>query len=243
MAYQYFLNYKLLITKIKYREFTMAISFKLLTVFITVLTVGCASKTVAPEDYSGYLSDYSKLEKVDTASGGETLRWINDKIAAQGYHSVILDKTILYPEPQPTAQVSDTVLTHLTWEVDKALASAASGSFKIVTSFGEGVLRIKPAITGVVHNMEGMKPIEILPVALVLGLGKVAIGTRDRDVSVFLEVAVMDSQTDELLATVVRKGEGAQLENDKEQLTIVHLEEMIENWKKDATDVFSGLAK
>jgi len=149
----------------------------------------------------------------------------------------------LYPEPQPTAQVSDTVLTHLTWEVDKALASAASGSFKIVTSFGEGVLRIKPAITGVVHNMEGMKPIEILPVALVLGLGKVAIGTRDRDVSVFLEVAVMDSQTDELLATVVRKGEGAQLENDKEQLTIVHLEEMIENWKKDATDVFSGLAK
>ncbi|MFT5719590.1 MAG: hypothetical protein ACI9T7_003805, partial [Oleiphilaceae bacterium] len=153
------------------------------------------------------------------------------------------DKTILYPKPQPTAQVSDTLLRQFTWTVDKALASSVSGSYKIVTKPGEGVLRIKPAITGVVHSMEGIQPLEILPTAMVIGLGKAALGTRDRDVSVFLEVAVMDSQTDELLATVVRNDEGTQLENDEEQLTIVHLEEMIARWKADATDVFSGLSK
>jgi hypothetical protein len=221
----------------------MAILLRLLSVIIAILMAGCASKTLAPEEYSGYLSDYSKLVKVDTASGGETLRWVSDKIAAQSYHSVILDKTILYPKPQPTAQVSDTLLRQFTWTVDKALASSVSGSYKIVTKPGEGVLRIKPAITGVVHSMEGIQPLEILPTAMVIGLGKAALGTRDRDVSVFLEVAVMDSQTDELLATVVRNDEGTQLENDEEQLTIVHLEEMIARWKADATDVFSGLSK
>jgi hypothetical protein len=224
-------------------ECTMAILLRLLSVIIAILMAGCASKTLAPEEYSGYLSDYSKLVKVDTASGGETLRWVSDKIAAQSYHSVILDKTILYPKPQPTAQVSDTLLRQFTWTVDKALASSVSGSYKIVTKPGEGVLRIKPAITGVVHSMEGIQPLEILPTAMVIGLGKAALGTRDRDVSVFLEVAVMDSQTDELLATVVRNDEGTQLENDEEQLTIVHLEEMIARWKADATDVFSGLSK
>ncbi|MFT6266876.1 MAG: hypothetical protein ACJAWS_003041, partial [Oleiphilaceae bacterium] len=108
----------------------MAILLRLLSVIIAILMAGCASKTLAPEEYSGYLSDYSKLVKVDTASGGETLRWVSDKIAAQSYHSVILDKTILYPKPQPTAQVSDTLLRQFTWTVDKALASSVSGSYK-----------------------------------------------------------------------------------------------------------------
>ena len=74
---------------------SMSMFLRLLTVIAAIFMGGCASKTVAPEDYSGYLSDYSKLEKVDTASGGETLRWISDKVATKGYHSVILDKTIL----------------------------------------------------------------------------------------------------------------------------------------------------
>jgi len=221
----------------------MTILTRLLTVLMVLSTVGCASNYVSKEQYSGYLSDYSKLEQTDTASGGVTLRWVSNKIAADGYHSVILDKTILYPAPKPTEQVSDTLLRQFSWTVDKALKNAVQGSFKVVEQPGDGVFHIKPAITGVAHSMEGMKPIEILPIALVLGVGKIAAGTRDQDVEVFLEVAVTDSQTGELLAMVVRKGEGEQLENDEEQLSIVHLEEMIANWEIDAAAVFSSLAK
>jgi len=217
--------------------------FKVLVVVLTILTVACASNYVSKEQYSGYLGDYSKLVKVDTASGGETLRWVSDKISAKAYHSIILDKTILYPEPKATEQVSDTLLRQLSWSVDKAIMNATQGSFKVVEQPGDGVLHIKPAITGVAHSMEGMRPIEILPIALVLGIGKVATGTRDQDVDVFLEVAVTDSQTNELLATAVRKGEGAQLENDEEQLSMVHLADMIANWEQDAKAIFSSLAK
>jgi hypothetical protein len=69
-----------------------------------------------------------------------------------------------------------------------------------------------------------------------------AAGTRDQDVEVFLEVAVTDSQTGKLLATVVRKDQGTQLENEDEQLTMGHLQELVKNWKVDARDAFSRLA-
>jgi hypothetical protein len=36
----------------------------------------------------------------------------------------------------------------------------------------------------------------------------------------------------------VRKGQGEQLENDKTQLTIEHLDDMITVWGKDASAVF-----
>lgn len=221
----------------------MNILTRFLIIFLTLMSVGCASSYVTKEQYSGYLTDYSKLEKVETASGEVTLRWISEKISSKAYHSIILDKTILYPEPKPTKQVSDALLKQFTSSLDKELNSSVQGAFKVVGEPGTGVLQIKPAVTAVAHSMEGMKVMEILPVAMVLGLGKAAAGTRDQDVDVFLEVAVTDSQTGELLATAVRKGRGAQLENDEEQLSMDHLNEMIQAWKTDATALFGRLAR
>lgn len=220
----------------------MKILLKASTLVCIILSIGCASNQVKQEQFSGYLTDYSKLKQVDTVSGNGSLRWISNKIHSKKYHSIIIDKSIYYPKPKPTGQVSASLMRHLSWSLDTSLSSAARGSFKVVSQPGEGVLRIKPAITGVVHETEGMQAVEILPVALVLGLGKMAAGTRDQDVEVYLEVAVTDSQTGELLATVVRKGQGAQLENDKEQLTMEHLQELIKNWKVDARDAFTKLA-
>lgn len=220
----------------------MKILIKAITIVVIMLSIGCTSNQVKQEQFSGYLKDYTKLKHVDTVSGNGSLRWINNKIHSKNYHSVLFDKAIYYPKPKPTGQVSTSLMKHLSSNLDKSLSSAARGSFKVVSVPGDGVLRIKPAITGVRHETEGMQPREILPVALVLGLGKMAAGTRDQDVEVYLEVAVTDSQTGELLAAVVRKGQGAQLENDKEQLTMAHLQELIKNWKVDARDAFSKLA-
>lgn len=226
-----------------YRRFGMIAIYRLFIVVFSVLSIGCASTLVTHEQYSGYLSDYSPLKATNTPSGGVTLRWISKEIAEKGYHSVILDKSVLYPEPKSSAQVSEMVLQQLSWTLDKAMNDAAKGTFNIVKNPGEGVLRIRPAITGVVHSMESMQPIEILPIALVLGVGKAVAGTRDRDVDVFLEVEVIDSQTGELLAAAVRKGEGAQLENDTAQLTMVHLSDMVKRWEEDASEIFKDLSQ
>jgi len=213
------------------------------TIILSLVFVGCASTNVAQEHYSGYLADYSKLQQEKTVSGGVTHRWISEKFTAKGYHSVMFDKTILYPKPKPTKQVSEALLTQFSSSIDNALNSAAQGSYKVVSQPGAGVLRISPAITGVEHKSEGMTAIDVLPVAMLFNLGKAVTGTAEQDVEVFLEVAVTDSLTGESMASVVRKGEGAQLENDTQQLSIAHLKETILNWKQDATDIFARLAR
>ena len=215
----------------------------LFTIIFTLLSVGCATSYVAEEQYSGYLSDYSLLKQEQTSSGGMTLRWISEKLSAETYHSVIFDRTILYPEPKPTEQVSEALLVQFSRSIDNALNSAARGAYNVVSQPGEGVLRIRPAITGVEHSSEAMTAIDILPVAMLFNLGKAAAGATDQDVEVFLEVAVTDSLTGELLAAVVRKGQGAQLENDEEQLSMTHLKEMVQNWQQDAADIFTRLSR
>jgi len=211
----------------------------LITVFAFLFTqlLGCASKTVDPENYSGFLSDYSKLQMVETESGAEVLRWISEDVTPENY-KVLIEKTIHYPQPEPTELVSQEILTQLTSLIDVKLDAAVRKSYQVVTEPGVGVMRIKPAITGVAESMEGISTLEVLPVGLVIGVTKAALGTRDRDVAIYFELQAEDSVSGEVLAGAVRKGQGEQLENDKTQLTIEHLDDMITVWGKDASAVF-----
>jgi hypothetical protein len=211
----------------------------LITVFAFLFTqlLGCASKTVDPENYSGFLSDYSKLQLVETESGAEVLRWISEDVTPENY-KVLIEKTIHYPQPEPTELVSQEMLTQLTSLIDIKLDAAVRKSYQVVTEPGVGVMRIKPAITGVAESMEGISTLEVLPVGLVIGVTKAALGTRDRDVAIYFELQAEDSLSGEVLGGAVRKGQGEQLENDKTQLTIEHLDDMITVWGKDASAVF-----
>jgi len=211
----------------------------LITILVLIFTqlLGCASKTVDPENYSGFLSDYSKLQMVETESGAEVLRWISEDVTPENY-KVLIEKTIHYPQPEPTELVSQEVLTQLTSLIDLKLDAAVRKSYQVVTEPGVGVMRIKPAITGVAESMEGISTLEVLPVGLVIGVTKAALGTRDRDVAIYFELQAEDSLSGEVLAGAVRKGQGEQLENDKTQLTIEHLDDMISVWGKDASAVF-----
>lgn len=211
----------------------------LITVFAFLFTplLGCASKTVEPENYSGFLSDYSKLQLVETESGAEVLRWISEDVTPENY-KVLIEKTIHYPQPEPTDLVSREMLTQLTSLIDIKLDAAVRKSYQVVTEPGVGVMRIKPAITGVAESMEGISTLEVLPVGLVIGVTKAALGTRDRDVAIYFELQAEDSLSGEVLGGAVRKGQGEQLENDKTQLTIEHLDDMITVWGKDASAVF-----
>jgi len=211
----------------------------LITILVIIFTqlLGCASKTVDPENYSGFLSDYSKLQLVETESGAEVLRWISEDVTPENY-KVLIEKTIHYPQPEPTELVSQEVLTQLTSLVDVKLDAAVRKSYQVVTEPGVGVMRIKPAITGVAESMEGISTLEVLPVGLVIGVTKAALGTRDRDVAIYFELQAEDSLSGEVLGGAVRKGQGEQLENDKTQLTIEHLDDMITVWGKDASAVF-----
>lgn len=42
-----------------------------------LLLAGCSSKVTQTSQYSGFLSDYSKLQETTSPSGHKTLRWMN----------------------------------------------------------------------------------------------------------------------------------------------------------------------
>ena len=77
----------------------------------TLGVVGCSSKTVAPDEYSGFLKDYSQLKEAKSPSGAEVMRWIDPKVDISKFTSVYIEPTQLYPKPQPTAKISQQTST------------------------------------------------------------------------------------------------------------------------------------
>lgn len=41
---------------------------------------GCASKVVPPNEYSGFLSNYSQLKEAKSPSGAEVMRWVDPQL-------------------------------------------------------------------------------------------------------------------------------------------------------------------
>ena len=50
--------------------------------------VGCASKVTQPDEYSGFLSDYSRLKEARSPSGAEVMRWVDPQLDLSRYNAV-----------------------------------------------------------------------------------------------------------------------------------------------------------
>lgn len=53
--------------------------------------VGCSSQTVQPNEYSGFLKDYSRLHEAKSPSGAEVMRWVDPKLDVNKYTSVYIE--------------------------------------------------------------------------------------------------------------------------------------------------------
>lgn len=76
----------------------------------SVAMAGCASKVTSPDEYSGFLSDYSQLKEAKSPSGAEVMRWVDPKLDLSRYHAVFVEPTQFYPKPQATAKIPESTL-------------------------------------------------------------------------------------------------------------------------------------
>lgn len=76
----------------------------------TIGMVGCASQVTQPDEYSGFLSDYSRLKPAKSPSGVEVLRWVDPKLDMSRYNAVYIEPTQFYPRPQATAKIPESTL-------------------------------------------------------------------------------------------------------------------------------------
>jgi hypothetical protein len=207
----------------------------------TLGVVGCSSKTVAPDEYSGFLKDYSQLKEAKSPSGAEVMRWIDPKVDINKFTSVYVEPSQLYPKPQPTAKISQQTLNGITSYYDQALKRELSKSLPSAAGPGPGVIVIRPAITAVSSKTEGLHAYEVIPIALVAAAVSTASGIRDQETTLATEAVFLDGGSNKVVSQVVRKGTGKPLENDTQALKADDVKAVIDGWASDMHQMYLKL--
>ena len=182
-----------------------------------ILICACAAPPVSEIDQSGFLSDYSKLEKIDD----NMLRFVDE--SAGDFSSFIIDPVVITFRQPPDEQVfTDEELSEITEYYDEAVIEALSKDegYPIVEYPGPGVARLRIGITNVEETI-GILNITIYTKITGLGLGGAS-----------FEGEIIDSVTGKQLAAVVRWGTGSRIL----KAGITHMGDAkiaIDRWAKD----------
>lgn len=210
--------------------------------FSALLLGGCASKeTTQPDQYSGFLPDYSRLQPATSPTGQPVMRWMAPGFKLDNYQHVMVHSIGFYPAPNPSEQISAPALEDLRAYTSEQVKAAFGRRFQMhepsTTPKGSlprgKTLVLRAAITGVDTRAEGLKPYEVIPIALIAAAASTASGARDRNTELFIEAELMDASTGQPVLQVVRKGYGKELENKEEQVTLDTLKGVIDGVVRD----------
>lgn len=194
---------------------------------------GCSSNTVQPDQYSGFLKDYSRLQEGTSPSGGTVMRWVDPKLDLARYTKVYIEPSQFYPRPQPTERIPASTLQGITRYYDQALKRELGRSMTLAEGPGPGTVVVRPAITAVSSKTEGLKAYEVIPVALVAAAVSTASGIRDQETEIATEAAFLDGGNNQVLAQVVRKGAGKPLDNSSQVLVPDDVKAVLDGWAAD----------
>ncbi|MEP9317701.1 DUF3313 domain-containing protein [Pseudomonas sp. LABIM340] len=207
----------------------------------SLMLSGCASKYVAPEQYSGFLKDYSVLKEDKSPSGAPVMRWIKPGIDVSQFTSVYVEPSQLFPQPQPTEKIPQSTLDGITKYYDQALQTQFSKALPLASAPGPGVLIVRPAITAVSASTKGLQPYEVIPIALIAAGVSTATGIRDQDTSIATEAAFLNGNDGTVVAQVVRKGAGTELDNSSQVMTANDAKAVLDGWAQDMLKSFEQL--
>lgn len=215
-----------------------------LPVAAALMLGACTSSTATKDNYSGFLSGYSKLESVKLADGTKTLRWVSPDLKNRGYTKIYIDPVTVYPAPKDEKQVDAKLVRSAAAYLDQTVRQQLQGTIQVVDSPEPGALRLRAAITAVETPAEGFKAYEVIPIALVVYGVSSATGARDRNVDAYLEAEITDIDSNEVLAYAVKKGVSEeQLENSEAKVSMAQLKPTLDSWAKDAANFIMTTVK
>ncbi|MGA7508702.1 MAG: DUF3313 domain-containing protein [Erwinia billingiae] len=196
---------------------------------------GCSSKVTESHQYSGFLSDYSKLKPTESPSGHPTLRWISPNYKASDYRGIYFTPVVYYPAAKPTERVSQQTLDSLRSYVDTRLKAAVAKQMPLVSSPGPDTLIMKTAITTVSAENQDMKFYEVVPVAAVIAGTMAASGHRTQNSVLYLEAQLIDAKTGKPVVEAVRKAYGKTVPNNSAPVTLSDLKQGADDMINDVT--------
>lgn len=209
----------------------------------SITLAGCASKVTQPDEYSGFLSDYSQLKEAKSPSGAEVMRWVDPDLDLSRYTAVFIEPTQFYPKPQATTKIPDSTLNGINSYYNQALKRELAKSLPIANAPGPGVIVVRAAITAVSSKTESLKPYEYIPVALVAAAVSTGTGIRDQETTLGTEAQFLDGASGKVIAQVVRKGTGKPLSNDSQVMKADDVKGVIDGWASDLHQSYLKLKK
>ncbi|QJI29207.1 DUF3313 domain-containing protein [Pseudomonas sp. ADAK18] len=195
--------------------------------------VGCSSKVTQPDEYSGFLSDYSHLKEAKSPSGAQVMRWVDPNLNLNRYTSVYIEPTQFFPKPQATTKIPESTLQGINNYYNQALKRELVRSLPLANAPGPGVIVVRAAITAVSSKTESLKPYEYIPVALVAAAVSTGAGIRDQETTLGTEAQFLDGDSGKVVAQVVRKGTGKPLANDSQVMKADDVKSVIDGWASD----------
>ncbi|MBM7061985.1 DUF3313 domain-containing protein [Pseudomonas sp. UL073] len=216
---------------------SMAIALCLTSLALT----GCSSKYIEPEEFSGFLQNYKALQEEKSPTGAPVMRWIKPGVDVSRFTSVYIEPSQLYPQPQATEKIPTSTLQGITTYYDQVLQTQFAKALPLATGPGQDVLVVRPAITAVSAETKGLQPYEVIPIALVAAGVSAATGIRDQDTSLATEAAFLDGGSNEVVAQVVRKGAGAELDNSSQVMKPQDARAVLDGWAQDMVTSFQAL--
>jgi hypothetical protein len=193
----------------------------------------CTAITPVNEQYSGYLSDYSRLQKTDAPDGSQAMSWISPELKEKKYSKILVKPVGFFPAPIPNENVTIETLNKISSYMTEQVKNEIGKNFEVVDKAGPDTLYMQFAITGVSTPTKGLEAKNLIPVSLLFTGAKLAAGEQDHVVVLYLEGRVTDSENGNILAEGVRQALGENLKNDDEKLNVDKLKTAINTWAAD----------
>lgn len=187
-------------------------SLRLCAVLLAAIAAGGCASTPPPR--TGFLSDYSRLERIDDNKA----RWVSPK--ARQYKAFMVDPVQLRAVKDPPVLTPEERATVANYMHDAFVSVLRDGGYGIESRPGVDVARVRFALTDIktANALLSLHPASKLTGA---GTGNVA-----------MEGEVIDSVTGEQLAAVVKRGSGNQFELDTFD-KLDDIKDVIDDWAKE----------
>ena len=197
------------------RNITIAIAW-LLVGLAPVLISGCAT----PAAKTGFLKDYSKLEPDPDIDGRH--RYINPNMNAGEYSKFIVDPVVLsLSETGKERDIDQEDLNEQVTFFHKTIVEELEKDYRVVSSPGKGVARVRVAIT----DVEKTNPLlNIHPGTKLTGAGLGGAG---------MEAELVDSVTSQTIAAAIDNQEGSRMSLLAGVQWFGHAQAVMENWADD----------
>ncbi|RCU51065.1 DUF3313 domain-containing protein [Corallincola holothuriorum] len=200
------------------------------------LIAACSSAPETEQTFSGYLHDYNKL-KPDPEDASKLI-WYAEDYSANNYAMIDVEPAKIWLSPKLSdkevvpAEKQQAFAAYLV----KSLKEAIPEHLRTAAA-GNNTLIIKPAITGFSTGSADLAAYQYLPIGLIVVGAMEATDSRDKVPVMFLEAEAIDKDSGKVVAQVVRRLSGKDIDPDLMTDNIVEaFYPQLDAWAKELAD-------